>query len=331
MTTYTKDPHGNEQYTPTSGVDTVQYGRYAKDKTNKPFYPKDASRSEFLDTSVGLIERDGEYVYPQLSAGKPNYPKETVTGNKKKEVYVKGGGQWIIGRGLDGHQYYAKDESDHEYYPEDNTPAKQSDGSIKYAKTAAAATRFPRDANNNEFYLTLIDPSRAHTIPSQYAKQANGDEIYPMIQTSDGFESEYILGTEYAKRGGKKYYPKDGNNNEFYLAVGGAAEKLLDAYAVTNDGNVILPQVGGRFHINAALQPPVLQAQVVGRLFREKYILSNDYLTFVQVAVKPTITPKRYSYRDTLTYVTIHVIPPGASLTAAPVPSTSSGKVVAAA
>lgn len=110
---YQKDTKDNEEYTvdATSKDEVIQDDRYAKDKDGIPYYPKKVNGDEYLVLVAGLIERDGESVYPlKKSDGKPNYRTEAV-GTKTKEVYEKVGNEEKIGRGSDGDQVYAKNEN----------------------------------------------------------------------------------------------------------------------------------------------------------------------------------------------------------------------------
>lgn len=319
---YEKDANQNELYPTVNNKEQVVLGRYARDKDGIPFYPRDEDKNEFMDPYLGLIQRNGEYVYPKTFAdGKPRYRDDPNDPNpNKRKIYEKIDGRFIIGRGLDGNEYYATDERYSDYYPEDNTPARKANGKIFYAREKNGRIRFPTDADGNEFYLTLVDPCNSDTIPDRYAKQ-NGKEMYPQIMLDDNLISDYVLNNTYIVRDKIKYYPKDAYNNEFYIDPEGIndatgkkflpREIFLDTYAITNDGKVILPGINGKHHIESTKNPEIKESDILGKLVRGKTGASSDYLTKVQVSNKPTIEPKKYKYLDFKTNIYKTVTPPG--------------------
>lgn len=329
---YEKDSNQNEVYPQNNNVDQVILNRYARDRDKIPFYPKDATKNEFMDPKLGLIKRNGRYVYPKsFPDGKPQYrddPKDQRP--RKKKIYEKKDGHCIIGRGLDGNEYYATDENGDEYYPENNMPAKTADGTVFYAHTALRSVIFPKNADDDEFYLTFIDPLKPHTNPGRYARKSNNtDEIYPQRLAEDNLISDYIINDTYAKRDGKNYYPKDGYLNEFYInpiiipnacvpvaPVASAtppSDIILDTYAVTNDGKVILPGIGGKYYIDLGKMPLVKKEDILGKLIREGNAVSTDYLTKVEISNKPEIELMKYKYLDLNTNIIKTVKPPGIS------------------
>lgn len=336
---YEKDENQNEIYPQVNGVDQILLNRYARDKDQIPFYPRDAVKNEFLDPKLGLIERGGEYVYPQRflvnqRPRKPIYRHDSSL--PKKEIYEKINGQEIIGRGLDGQQYYATDENGDEYYPENNIPARKADGSLYYARKAdKIQTVFPKNADGDEFYLTFIDPLNLDTIPDRYAHKKNGDEIYPQRRLYGNLISDYILKSRgYAKRGGKHYYPKDGYNNEFYVnpvviqanpststheeEALAASDVLLDTYAITNDGKIILPDIGGKHFIDRGKSPYLDGNQsdtfVLGKLVREENGVLKDFLTNVDVPKNLNVKPMKYRYLNLRTNIYKTIIPSGIAI-----------------
>lgn len=314
---YEKDANLNELYPLVNNVQTVILGRYARDKDQIPFYPRDVDGNEFIDLNLGLIERNGEYVYPKtLADGKPRYRDDpNGTGANKKKIYEKVNGREYIGRGLDGNQYYATDENNDEYYPENNTPAQKANGKVRYARKINRQVIFPKDANDDEFYLMFIDPCDADTIPDRYAQEKNGNQIYPQIMLDYDLISDYVLKNTYAERDGNKCYPRDAYNNEFYIdpvtSTTGPDDLILNTYALTNDGKVILPGINGTHHIMPAKQPTVTKSDILGKLVREKTGVSPDYLTKVEASNKPNIEPKKYKYLDYSTNIYKTVTPPG--------------------
>lgn len=304
---YLTDDEGNETYGRDGIGQEVVEDRYARDKNGTPFYPRNLL-GEFMDERLGIIERFGEYVYPITFVGTPAYRSENG-----KEVYEKKNGQWLIGRGVNGDEYYAKNEQNVEYYPADNTPARKADGSIFYA-SQSNKTIFPKDAHGHEYYLTTIDEYSWHTIPTRYALQGT-TEIYPKRMMMDGLESDYAINNEYAQRNGVKYYPKDGYHNEMYIIIYNwrLGMSLLSEYAVTNDGKVILPSpyaASGQYYIQKDLNPPVSKEDILGMLIREKLIMSSDYVTKVDGPVKPQVEPVEYKYYAFKTNIITTVSPP---------------------
>lgn len=329
---YERNPDtGRELYkldVTTNKVVVLEHG-YAKDENGLPYYPKDVDNNEFIDSRHGIIERYGRIVYPvRYADGKPNYEIDPNTANK--QTYRQHKGKWIIGMGIDGHQYYATLPNGDEYYPPDKSFARKANGTPFYARKAAPSapgaaaireTIFPKDASNNEFYITLIDFSKPDTVPTKYAQDVDGNEIYPKRKVAGDLESETIINGVYAQKNNNvKYYPKDAHNNEFYLATlkpdgneRTAADIILNDYARTNDGKVILPTINNTFHVPQGKTPPVADANVLGRLIREETIVSSDWLTNVEKTPKPQVEPKAYKYRDRVTGVTKTITPPGAS------------------
>lgn len=309
--------------------EVVKENQYAWDKNKTKFYPRDDQNNEYMDESLGLIERNGEYVYPIKSDGTPNYRTEKVGSTKTKQLYERINDKWILGRGFNGDEFYAKDENLNEYYPEDYTPAKKADGSMFYAQDSSNNTIFPKKPNQHEYYLTMIDIHKRHTIPNRYARE-DADEIYPKRLTTYGLVSEHILKNRYAERGSTKYYPRDGYNNEYYLSTrssGGVPvaqlpSSVLSTYAVTNDGKVILPgpSPGGAHYIDPSVQPSVTEDQILGMLIREANAMSSDYLTEVEVTPKPTVNPMSYNYYDRLTRVITTVVPSNLVTTKSTIP-----------
>lgn len=321
---YNVDADGNEIYPTDNNVEVVVEKRYALDKNNIPFYPRDANRNEFINPELGLIERNGEYIYPKTVDGRPNYRDDpSDQGVVKRKVYETINNKTIIGRNWDGDQCYATDKNGDEYYPADNTPAKKANGTIFYARTAANDIIFPINSDGDEYYLTFINPLEPDTNPGRYARQNNNtDEIYPQRLTIDNLLSDYIINNKYAEKNSEKYYPKDGYNNEFYIKpvnnTGGAVpptDIVLSNYAVTNDGKVILPGIGGKHYIDPNKKPAVADTDILGKLVREGKKISSDYLTKVEVSNKPKVPLKKYKYYDFNTNIFKTIYPAGTGVT----------------
>lgn len=325
---YNKDSDGNEIYSKENNMEVIAEKRYALDKDKVPFYPRDAYGNEFMDEELGLIERNGKYEYPRTVDGKPHYRVDpNDQGVVQKQLYEKIKDKWIIGTDDLGNMVYAKDSNGDEYYPEDNTPAKKSNGAIFYARTAATKeVVFPKNEDGDEFYLTFVDPSEPDTIPDRYARTNNDkDEIYPQRFIKGNIISDHLIGNAYAERDGQKYYPKDGYNNEFYITpapntgVGTPpTDIVLDSYAVTNDGKIILPSIGGMHYIDPNRKPTVTQNDIIGKLVREENVAPSDYLTKVEVSVKPKVSPREYKYFDVQNNIFKTVKPPSSSSTTPP-------------
>lgn len=322
---YQKDENQNEIYPRANNADKVILNRYARDKDQIPFYPKDVNNNEFMDLDLGLIERNGEYVYPKMAAnGRPRYRDDpNDQGPIKTKIYEKINGQWIIGRGLDGHQYYATKNDGSEYYPENNMPAQRANGTIYYARdfnrNSPHDVIFPKNADGDEYYLTFIDLCNLEdTNPGRYAHKKNGDEIYPQRRIDYDLISDYIINNRYIKCGGKACYPRDAYNNEFYIdpePISGAQlvpdDLILENYAVTNDGKVILPGINNTFYIYLTMNPIVTEPDILGKLVRERKGVSSDYLTKVEISNKPKVEPKKYKYLDFNTNIYKTIIPAG--------------------
>lgn len=323
---YNTDSDGNEYYSQENNVDVVVQNRYAVDKDKIPFYPRDSNRNEFMDPDLGLIERNGKYEYPRTVEGRPNYRvNPTDPGPVKKQLYELINTTYIIGTDLLGNMVYAKNSNGDEYYPADNTPAKKANGTIIYARKKNRDVVFPIDAKGDEFYLTFINPLEPDTIPNRYARVNNNrDEIYPQKVSRGDLISDYIINNTYAKRDGVNYYPRDAYNNEFYISplfntVNVApAVILLNSYAVTNDGKIILPSIGNTYYIDPNKQPAVTNADIIGRLVREVNSVSPDYLTKIEVSVKPTVPPREYNYYDIKTNIIKSIRPPHAPAASSP-------------
>lgn len=309
---YEKDENGKEIYPLVKNLQTVILNRYARDKDQIPFYPRDVDRNEFMDPNLGLIERHGEYIYPKnIVDGKPRY--RTDPNNPKRQIYEKIDGREYIGRGLDGHQYYATDENNDEYYPEKNIPAQKANGTLRYARKANGAIIYPKDDNDNEYYLTFVDPCDNFTIYDRYAHEKNGNEIYPQVKLDDDLISDHILHNTYIKRDGLEWYPRDAYNNEFYKNIinNDPEDVILDRYALTNDGKIIVPGHNNTYYISTKRQPKITDDDILGSLVRGKKGVSPDFLTRIEVSNKPNVQPKKYKYLDNLTNIYKTITPPG--------------------
>lgn len=292
--------------------------RYACKANGTNYYPKDDFGNEYRIAGLNLIEKNGKYNYPMTLSGRPRYT--VVNGSQVYEIVA---GKQIIGTGLDGKQYYATDECGNEFYPDDNTPALLADGTPYYASAIDGKHIFPVDRLGNEYYLTFVDLNKPTTIPNRYARSVTNDEIYPLRLTLDNNEEQYLIRNKYAVDKDKiPYYPKDGYKNEYYRKnmsvdliefnrIGTLSEILLERYALTNDGNVILPTLNNIFYINPNMEPSIEGSNVIGRLIREDDELS-DYLTNV---LDPTFNPsnslyiKPYKYRTLISNELTVVIP----------------------
>lgn len=291
--------------------------RYAC-KGGSCYYPRDEFGNEYRVVGLSLIKKNGNYDYPHTVYGKPRY--SVVNGS---QVYDFVDGKQIIGTGLDGKQYYAVDKHGDEYYPNDNAPALLADGTPYYASAKDGKHIFPTDMFGNEYYLTFVDLNKPQTIPNRYAVSIENDEIYPLRLTNDDNEEQYLIENEYAvDKDQKPFYPKDGYKNEYYrkfnsvdlnelIRIGTMSRVLLEKYAVTYDGKIILPTLNNVYYINPNMEPSIEAGNVIGRLIREDYEIS-DYLTNV---LDPTFDSttlmyvKPYKYRTLISNELTIVIP----------------------
>ena len=303
---YSKDAENNETYVVVGNTATVEENRYARDKDGKPYYPKDGSNNEFKPPSLqDYITINGEVVLPLNAQGKPIYPKDP--NNANLEVYPVINGKKILGKGMDGHQYYAQNNSD-EYYPDDGTIGFYNDGIKRYATGSNSETIFPKDSQNNEYYLMEVNIYDLRTVPSKYAKDKDSNEIYPKRITSDGYLSDCILTDAFARnKSNAYYYPKDAFDNEFYLPEKKAnasdrpvAEMCIPTrYAQTNDAKILLPVKNNSVSRNTSNAfPAVANAEIVGPIIREGN-QASDYLTKKDgdTSLKSS-KPIDYRYRD---------------------------------
>ena len=299
---YQTDASGNETVDPAAT-------EYAKDKNGHYFYPKNKDNDEFRVEKLGYIQENGAYRLPINRNGLPIYPTEKVADNsgtlKDKQIYPKINDKYIIGRGLNGDQYYAKDENGNEYYPQDGTFAYYNNNTPRYI-VRANATIFPLDSNGDEKYITEVIPSNMKTVPSRYAKQNNDKEIYPKTKTADNYLTDYILGDRYAKDNAQReYYPKDAFGNEFYLpeknaqnASRTAADLVKVRYAQTNDAKIILPSIQDTAVVIGTITTATVN-DTIGRLIREG-TKPSDFLTNKDGDnILRSDTPINYLYIDT--------------------------------
>lgn len=292
--------------------------RYACKSNGTSYYPRDDFGNEYRINGLNLIEKNGKYFYPRTLSGKPRYA--VVNGC---QIYDTVAGKPIIGTGLDGKQYYARDNNGNEYYPSDNTPALLADGTPYYASAMDGKHIFPIDKLGNEYYLTFVDLNNPETIPNRYAKSNTNDEIYPLRVTDDDDEEQYLIGNKYAvDRNKKPYYPTDGYKNEYYRIItsvdlieynskGTLNEIVLERYALTNDGKIILPTVNNIYYIDPNIKPSIQGTDVIGRLIRENDQIS-DFLTSVTDPVYKSTNStyvKPYKYRTLVSNELMFVIP----------------------
>lgn len=305
---YKKNADGDEYYEKDANNDeVVKDRRYAKDRNEQPFYPRDRHGNEFASDAVTpkYISRSGRLVLPFKVNGDPNYEADATTNAEKYPVVD---GKAFFGVNMAGHEVYAKTATLDEFYPSDQTPAKRSDGTKYYARTTGTVTVFPKEGTK-EVYIDYIDPNNVYTIPTRYAKDANNHEYYPETITNEGYVSDYVVGEKYAEMHGtnQKVYPRDAHNNEFYLpdkTKAGASRQIGDLivgptkrYAATNDKKVILPSVSGNPALDPGIADPVvdLATNVKGLLIRDKSSYSG-FLTDVNNPSAPAVTLMQYSY-----------------------------------
>lgn len=288
--------------------------RYAFRNNGTCYYPKDGYGNEYKDDRLGFIAINSLYIYPLTSSGKPKYP--IINGKEIYEIYA---GRAIIGKGVDGNEYYAKDRYGNEYYPEGNICAKLKDGTPYYASTVNDSNIFPFDSYGNEYYFTFVDLTKPSTIPNRYAVSFAEGDIYPLRLTNEGNESQYIINNTYAiDKDRNQFYPKDGYKNEYYLDIsqldiqefnrkGTLGKILLERYALTNDRKIILPELQNAFYINTAMKPVVKTETVIGRLIRDDGQI-KDFLTNISES-ESTVLEKPYKYKTLVTNETKFIAP----------------------
>lgn len=280
---YSKDADQNETYDFDASHNVIIHdNRYAVDKNDNEYYPKNpADGNEIKPPSLDYIVKNTEVILPLNAQGKPIYP----TDNNNNQVYPNIGGMVILGRGIDGHQYYALDKNGNEFFPDNGLVALYDDGVKRYPVDSTANTVFPKDKQDNEYYLTEVNLCDTRTIPTKYAKDIEKNEIYPKTITSDGYLSDCIILDKYAKdKNDENFYPKDAFGNEFYLPEKTAAnnrrlvtEMCTKRYAQTNDAKIIIPSIDNIATTNNSFTTAA-NTDVTGRLIREGNQVS-DFLT----------------------------------------------------
>lgn len=343
MPTYTIDPNTRSEVyeTDNAGNQIILNRRYAKDASGNFFYPVNAHGHQYLIDGNIYIEMNGEKILPLDVDGIPQYPTD-IHG---EAFYLKNqNNKYVIGKGRDGHQYYAKYIGGDEFYPPDgmfgknidnsiNTEvfAKMKDGTLKYTLSFDSKTIFPRDIQNNEYYLNRVDINNSYTIPTTYAMDKDGNEFYPKTLTTDNLESDAILNDKYAKNNlNKPFYPQDAFNNEFYIStkhlkrpIAGIDLLIQGRYAVTNDLKIIVPNIANQPEFSASNIPPTLNNNhIVGQIIRENHSVS-DYLTLETYGHLKKRAGKKYRYRLKQNFVIREVdplpqAPPAAAPTANP-------------
>lgn len=220
---------------------------YAKGEKKELYYPLDEYSNEFaiqnLSGNYLIIVSDSGYpIAPKKRNGSVNYLKF----NNMEIPYIYNN-TFFIGKNAAGDDQYPLDDTEEQYYPNDNSLepkiAKDHRGRYKYALFKYNQIKYPM-IENEETYIsdenldsyTILLQHLDHF--EQYVKR-NGKEIYPIKTLKNNQFTEMMINDLYAKQNNNQdfYYPKDSKNNEYANSVG----DLLDSYPVTSDGFIIIP------------------------------------------------------------------------------------------
>lgn len=148
----------------------------------------------------------------------------------------------------DGDEMYARTESSGEYYPFTGQFARDRFGRPRYAVTNDGALLYPRDENNNEYFLKYKNDDYIYNItglryPRQYISKNGGtEEIYPIKEEQHNAETErieyptpdfiYALGSD-----GLPKYPLGFSGNEYYFL----GRNHPHDYPISHDGFYLVP------------------------------------------------------------------------------------------
>lgn len=179
----------------------IVYGVYAINEFNFEYYPKDAEGNEYLDFQYILFEET--IIYPVSKTGEPIYRK-----NEEQDEYYEV-------------NYFHKVDEIPFYSNESKIYAlliQKVPGEPRYALKHSGDVVFPKDKNENEYYIKLSDNSVYLTGLKTYAKNNEGKEIYPYDGTKEQTLGKYAL-----DKNNKPYYPLDEFGIEYTI--------------ITNDGN----------------------------------------------------------------------------------------------
>ena len=257
--------------------------KYAK-KQNKPYYPKDSKNNEFVVNNVYIYDADGSVKYPKDKDEYFVYPKDQITLN---EYYIIGTDNKYTIILEDGIYSYAREStSQRQIYPPDNSCAYNGDIPI-YAKDEDLKIIYPRNANNDEYYLKFKNSKDDCmyadldlNLLSRYAQDHLGNDIYPKtIVPQLGRPTEIILNEMYAKTANNEFiYPLDEYNNEYTIVneMMPDVTKYPLGYPQTFDNFIILPNVNSKPYILKNMSPNIPKSLT---LYTLKRYISTDFVT----------------------------------------------------
>ncbi|GBN47546.1 hypothetical protein AVEN_122688-1 [Araneus ventricosus] len=244
---YKKNKDGDENYAAVKDVNKI----FARKANGTQFYAKYKKNEiyPYVDgIGIPIMLKNGKKIYAEKNGGKQFYPKDK---NDNEMVLTDENLNYYYAKDAGKNEYYPKMANGREFMPRNDMYARTSTGKFKYPVNEWKRPIYPRNQNGRQFYL--IDPVTKKPIFAEYmsnqyyAKDQNDDEYYPengMYATNNKGDSIYAV-----TRSGKIIYPKDGDDNEFYLngAVLDSYEylKTLDKkyeYAKMQNGAEIYPK-----------------------------------------------------------------------------------------
>ncbi|KAG8170828.1 hypothetical protein JTE90_022590 [Oedothorax gibbosus] len=216
--------------------------KYARNKSGIFYYPKDAEANDMVISNTYLYNDDGSVKYPMAATNFVIYPIDPGT---KSEYYVMGqNGKFSIGKKENNVHQYARKYFDtpegpslFEFYPEDGGYGYDELGNPIYIEDYDGNIVFPKDPQNNEYYLRKKD--------SDYiiCEDAHGNQQYQ----KDGSKKERYQDTNdisklFAIHDKVPYYAKDESLNEYYPVVFDKQVLIDGKYAKYENGKEIYPK-----------------------------------------------------------------------------------------
>lgn len=312
---YARDSSQDERYPKTKDgkeimAQTPNGFKYAKKVSGKQFYPKTSLGEEYVietENTISYIKNtDGSFNYPLDQSGYPKYPKHPVTNS---EVYLTNlTGLPIIGKDREGNERYAVDFEGNQYYPEGDIIAYDRFNHPVYAITNTSKVIYKTNADGDEYYFKIPKTSDDWygVFLDRYAKDTNGDDIYPQVVYNITMNKEILLNDKYAKTHLKTIiYPFDEYGNEYTRTP--EDDKIVDeetyyprGYPITNDNKIIVPSITKEQKTQPYLlktgYPPIKEENIVGMLKTTNNEYRN-YLTNIISSRKSRSTRKEYFFK----------------------------------
>lgn len=214
---------------------------YARGGNQDFYYPTDEYSNEFIIQDLMITLRNGELITPKRRDGSVNYIKMGET-----EIPYKCNNIYFVGKNAIGIGQYPLDGLGISYYPDNNSDPKFATDAYynyMYALDKQNSLIYPQ-ISNEETYIK--NEAGSYTILKRHARHfkryAQHNQLYPINISENGQISERLINDMYAEKNNKMIYPKDCFKNE-YLNLSG---ELLDAYPVTSDGSLIIPNVNNK-------------------------------------------------------------------------------------